>query len=98
MTTPHPASQVTHFNTCIDDLISVLKLPTVWGGHQPAPIVTALVEGLLVMLRQNFADSEKSSCFSSPSLDSEVIEAVRGQLSAAKPFGVSNCWRRHNNH
>jgi PAS domain S-box-containing protein len=58
MATPEPASQVAYFNTCVDDLINVLNLPAVWGGHKPAPIVTAVVQLLLAMLRQNFADSE----------------------------------------
>ena len=58
MVTPDSSSQITSFNACLDDLIGVLKLPAVWAGHPAEAVVNKVLETLLALLRQNFADDE----------------------------------------
>ena len=40
---------------CLNDLIAVMTLPAVWRGHRSAGIVEALLDGMLGMLRLDFA-------------------------------------------
>jgi C4-dicarboxylate-specific signal transduction histidine kinase len=47
----HPAEEITRLQCCIDDLVSVLALPTIWIGGGPSQIVRTLLDVLLGMLR-----------------------------------------------
>ena len=46
----HTAEEVKHLRRCINDLVSVIALPAIWGGGEPAEIVRALTEVLLGIL------------------------------------------------
>ncbi len=46
-----PAGEIKHLQRCINDLVSVLALPAMWSGGQPAQIVQTLLDALLTMLR-----------------------------------------------
>jgi PAS domain S-box-containing protein len=46
----HPAEEIKRLRRCIDDLVSIVALPAVRGGGEPAEIVRALIEVLLGML------------------------------------------------
>lgn len=47
----HPAEEVKRLRRCINDLVSVVALPAVWGGgDEPGEIVRALSEALFGML------------------------------------------------
>jgi len=52
--TDQTASEVKRLKTCINDLISVLALPAIWSGHEPAQILSTLLDVLLGMLRLDF--------------------------------------------
>src|SRR5215213_7882817 len=47
----HPAEEVQRLRRCVNDLVSVVALPAIWGGGGPAEIVRVLTEALLGMLR-----------------------------------------------
>ncbi|MGC2110613.1 MAG: PAS domain S-box protein [Candidatus Korobacteraceae bacterium] len=47
----HPAGEIKHLQRCTNDLVSVLALPAMWSGGEPAQIVHTLIEALLAMLR-----------------------------------------------
>jgi len=46
----HPAEEIKRLQRCLNDLVSVIALPAVWSGGEPAEIVRALCEALLGML------------------------------------------------
>src|ERR1700722_3373910 len=45
-----PAEEIKHLRRCVNDLISVLALPAMWSGGEPARIVHTLLDALLGML------------------------------------------------
>jgi PAS domain S-box-containing protein len=47
----HHADEIKRLQRCINDLVSVMALPAVWNGSQPAEIVRTLIEVLFGMLR-----------------------------------------------
>src|SRR5215212_1789748 len=46
----HPGEEIKRLRRCINDLVSVVALPAIWGGGEPTEIVRALIEALLDML------------------------------------------------
>ena len=48
------AGEITRLQRCINDLISLLALPAVWSGNEPAQIVPTLLDALLRMLGLDF--------------------------------------------
>src|SRR6266498_6100887 len=46
--------EIKRLKACINDLISVLALPAIWSGHEPAQILGTLLDVLLGMLRLDF--------------------------------------------
>jgi PAS domain S-box-containing protein len=51
----HTADEIKRLQACINNLISVLALPAIWGGREPSQIVSTLLDVLLGMLRLDFA-------------------------------------------
>src|SRR5215471_824326 len=49
------ANEIKRLQGCINDLISVLALPAMWSGQDPAQIVNTLLDVLVGMLRLDFA-------------------------------------------
>ena len=46
----HASGEVKRLQRCLNDLVSVLALPAMWSGSQPAQIVHTLLDALLSML------------------------------------------------
>src|SRR5580700_809193 len=46
----HTPKEVKRLERCLNDLVSVLALPTMWRGAQPSQIVHTLLDALLGML------------------------------------------------
>src|SRR3984893_7225402 len=44
------SGEIKHLKRCLNDLVSVLALPAMWSGSQPAQIVQTLLDALLGML------------------------------------------------
>jgi PAS domain S-box-containing protein len=49
------ADEVKRLKACINDLISILALPAMWSGYEPAQILSTLLDVLLRMVRLEFA-------------------------------------------
>jgi PAS domain S-box-containing protein len=47
--------EIQRLQACINDLISVLAIPAVWSGREPAQIASTLLDVLLRILRLDFA-------------------------------------------
>jgi PAS domain S-box-containing protein len=45
------SSEVKRLERCLNDMVSVLALPAMWGGSEPSQIVHTLLDALLSMLR-----------------------------------------------
>jgi len=45
-----PVDEVKRLQRCLNDLVSVLALPAMWSGSEPAQIVDRLLDSLLGML------------------------------------------------
>jgi PAS domain S-box-containing protein len=63
---------VKRFQGCINDLISLQALPSIWTSREPAHITSTLLEALVRMLRLDFAYSRVGN-----SRDGSPIEVVR---------------------
>src|SRR5580698_9686120 len=44
------SEEIKYLRRCLNDLVSVLALPAMWSGSQPAQIVHTLLDALLGML------------------------------------------------
>jgi PAS domain S-box-containing protein len=49
------ADTIKRLQGCISDLTSVLALPALWTGNEPSQIINTLLDGLVGMLRLDFA-------------------------------------------
>jgi PAS domain S-box-containing protein len=49
------ADTIKRLQGCISDLTSVLALPVLWTGNEPSQIINTLLDGLVGMLRLDFA-------------------------------------------
>src|SRR5216684_5801059 len=49
------ADEIRHLQGWINDLLSALALPAMWSDHESAQLVTTLLDGLVGMLRLDFA-------------------------------------------
>ena len=68
------AVEIKRLKGCINNLISVLALPAIWSGHEPAEILSTLLDVLLGMLRLNFVYARLSDSIGGGA----PIEMVRG--------------------
>jgi hypothetical protein len=50
--------EVKHLKSCLNDLSSVLALPTIWTGREPDQIITALLDVLMGILRLDVVYAE----------------------------------------
>ena len=66
------ADKIKRLQGCINDLISILALPAIWGGHESSRIVSTLLDVLLAMLRLDFAYARLSDF-----IDASPIEVIR---------------------
>jgi PAS domain S-box-containing protein len=50
-----PALEIKRLQRCMNDLVSVLALPAVWRGREPAEILATFVDSLMAMLNLDFS-------------------------------------------
>jgi signal transduction histidine kinase len=74
------AAEVKRLRRCINDLISVVALPAVWAGGEPAEIVRTLLEVLLRMLNLDFAYARLGN-----SSGEQAVEVARISQTAKLP-------------
>jgi PAS domain S-box-containing protein len=80
-----PAEEIRLLHRCINDLISVLTLPAIWRGGDPAQIIRTLLDVLLGMLRLDLVYARLME----PGSDSpiELVRATHPQNLAAQEVG-----------
>ncbi len=80
-THPDPAAaEIKRLQRCINDLISVVALPAVWTGAEPAEIVRTLLDVLLGVLDLDFAYARLEGSIGEP-----AVEMARISQSAKLP-------------
>ncbi len=78
----NPADEIKRLQRCINDLVSVLALPAMWSGGDPAEVVGTLPAVLLELLRLDFVYVRING-----SVDGEPpLEVVR--VAQSRKFGV----------
>jgi PAS domain S-box-containing protein len=78
--------EVKRLEGCINDMISVLALPAIWIGREPAHVVSTLLEALLGMLRLDFAYARLSAA--AGGLPIEVVRSAPRPEWDARPAEV----------
>ena len=78
------ASEIKRLKTCINNLISVLALPAIWSGHEPAQILSTLLDVLLRMLRLDFVYARLSDSIGGGA-PIEMVRAGQPGNSTAQP-------------
>ena len=74
------ATEVSRLQRCMNDLVSIVALPSIWSGAEVRHIVQTLVDILLRMLRLEFAYASVDDP------DGPPIEIVRAADSCELPF------------
>jgi PAS domain S-box-containing protein len=75
------SEEIRRLQGCLNDLISVMALPALWSGQGPMQIVEALLDGMVRMLRLEFAYARLTWVF-----DGSLREAIR----AAPPVDAAD--------
>jgi PAS domain S-box-containing protein len=75
-------AEIKRLQSCINDLISVLALPAIWGGSESSQILGTLLDVLLTMLRLDFAYARLSTSDAPPI---EVVRLGDHRHSSAQP-------------
>src|SRR6476660_10609 len=75
MTSPieRPVEEITRLQRCINDLVSILALPAMWTGGDPAHIGQTLIDSLASILTLDLAYVRLNE-----EVDGARIEMVRG--------------------
>src|SRR6195256_3454145 len=87
-----PADEIKRLQRCINDLISVLALPALWGGSESSQMVGTLLDVLLAMLRLDFAYARLSDSSDGPPI--EVVRAPPRQHPYVAPQQVGQALGR----
>jgi PAS domain S-box-containing protein len=87
--------EVRRLQDCLNDLVSMMALPALWMGREPPDIVGALLDGLVRMLRLDFAQARISDCFGGAPLEilrpqGAALADSRGLSTATFPLGVTD--------
>jgi hypothetical protein len=86
----HAEDEVKRLEGCINDLASVVALPAIWSGREPASIVTTLLDALLGMARLDFAYARLSAAGGEARI--EIVRPARdgpGPEAIATALGFS---------
>jgi C4-dicarboxylate-specific signal transduction histidine kinase len=81
------ADEVKHLRGCINDLISILALPAIWSGHDPANVVNTLLDVLLRILRLEFAYARLTDAMSGSPVEAVRVADRRSPTAAPQEVG-----------
>jgi len=81
------ADEIEHLQSSINDLISVLVLPAMWSGQEPAQIVSTLLDVLLGMLRLDFAYARLKDSFGEGPI--EMVRLAQPPSLKARPEEIA---------
>jgi two-component sensor histidine kinase len=84
----HSAREIKRLQRCINDLISLLGLPAVWTGREPAEIVSSLLDTLLGMLRLDFVYGRLQN-----PMPIEIVRAAPSQQLGARQQDFAEIFR-----
>jgi PAS domain S-box-containing protein len=87
-----PAEENRRLQRCINDLISVLALPALWGGSEPSHLVGTLLDVLLAILRLDLAYARVSDWSGGPPI--EAVRSPHRQHPAVRPQQVGQALGR----
>ena len=88
----HTADEIGRLQGCINNLISVLALPAIWSGQEPAYILGTLLDALLGMLRLDFIYAQLTD--SIPGSPIEMVRLAQRRTSAAQPQQMGQALNR----
>src|SRR6266850_6016272 len=80
------ADEIKRLQSCLNDLITVMALPALWTGCDPNQIVKTLLDGLVSMLRLDFAYARTSNSVEESPL--ELLRVVHRQTPPVQPHDV----------
>jgi signal transduction histidine kinase len=81
------ADEVRHLRGCINDLISILALPAIWRGHDPANVVSTLLDVLLRILRLEFAYARMTDAMNGSPVEAVRVADRRSPAACAQEVG-----------
>jgi C4-dicarboxylate-specific signal transduction histidine kinase len=81
------ADDVRHLRGCINDLISILALPAIWSGHDPATVVNTLLDVMLRILRLDFAYARLTDPMSGSPVESVRVAGRRSPAVLPQEVG-----------
>src|SRR5262245_16737214 len=89
------ADEIRRLQGCINDLVSVLALPALWSGQEPAQIVSTLLDVLLGMLRLDFAYARLKDRVDEAPLEIVRLTPPRDPVALRQEIGQAlNPWLR----
>jgi PAS domain S-box-containing protein len=81
-----PAEEIKRLQRCVNDLISVLALPAMWSGGEPAQIVHTLLDALLRMLQLDLVYVRLTETGGQAPI--EMVRFARSQNYIAQPHEI----------
>jgi PAS domain S-box-containing protein len=82
-----PAEEVARLRGCLNDLVSIMALPTLWAGGEPRQIISALLDALREMLRLAFVFVRLNDPDGGPSTEVMRVGAPLGRIARARAIG-----------
>lgn len=82
----NPAWEIKRLQRCINDLVSILALPAIWAGGEPAQIVATLLDVLLGMLRLDFVYARLNVGGSEAPI--EMVRVGPARIPAVRPQAI----------
>src|SRR5260370_2465634 len=76
-------AEIKRLQSCINDLISVLALPSIWSGSEPSQMLGTLLDVVLTMLRLDFGYARLSDASDGPPI--EVVRLGDHRHSSVQP-------------
>ena len=90
---PHPAEEIKRLQRCINDLVSVITLPSIWTGSEPSHIVQTLLEVLLNILPLEFVYVRLKNPGDEPPIEMVRLAQSREPMPQAQAIGEAfNPW------
>jgi PAS domain S-box-containing protein len=83
-----PEDEIKRLRRCVNDLISVLALPALWGGSEPSHMVGTLLDVLVAMLRLDFAYARVNDWSGGPPI--EEVRSPHPEYSSVRPQQVGH--------
>ena len=73
-----PTRQIKRLQRCINDLVSILSLPAVWGGGELEHILSILLDALVGMLGLDFVCARLRRSIQEPPI--EVLKTAQSSI------------------